>query len=177
MAYSILCQPLEDWECRVLSDAARDDRERLIVAVILGSGLRISEFRALRREDLYPDRGYAVAKNLKRGGTKQVPVTPQAMLLLLSWLAGRHRVGYSSQWWWVILKRVAARAGVSRNVNPRVLRHTFAVRALRSGVDIRSLQAALGHSALAITEQYLKYSDDAGIRAFREHGWMGGTEL
>ena len=67
-----------------------------------------------------------------------------------------------------LVKRVANRAGISRPVSPHVLRHTFAVRAIQSGISLPSLQRILGHDRLETTAIYLNLSPEEAVREFKE---------
>lgn len=168
----LIRRPLDDWEIDALIAAAQNEKERLITYVLLDTGVRITEFRSITPQDLYPSRGILVIRSLKGARPRQVPLTQRSLLALGQWLSTRPKVGFSSQWWWVILGRLGKRAGILREVTPHILRHSMAVSALRRGVDIRSVQLILGHSSLQITEQYLVYVDGTQMRSFRDVGWL-----
>ena len=65
-----------------------------------------------------------------------------------------------------IVKKVADKAGISKPVNPNVLRHNFAVNCIKKGISTRALQSLLGHDRLATTEIYLNLSPEDAIREF-----------
>ena len=58
------------------------------------------------------------------------------------------------QGFWQIVKNYAIRAGLGERVTPHTLRHSFAVRTVESGTDLRSLQQALGHAYVSSTRVY-----------------------
>jgi len=66
-----------------------------------------------------------------------------------------------------MVQNAAFRAGIRRKVTPHLLRHTFATRALRNGVDIATLSRLLGHETLATTARYL-HPDREAIEAMIE---------
>jgi len=152
-------------------------RDRVILELLYGCGLRISEALGLDVDHVHMEDGYIRVKG-KGSHERLVPFGPQAAGVLRCYLAARdarflgnesalflsrcgsrlRKGGFGPR-----LKRYAVRAGLSRRVYPHLLRHSFAVHLLAGHADLRSLQLLLGHSSLATTQRYLAL-DFAALR-------------
>ena len=166
---AVVRMPLEDWEIKALIEACQTPEEYLIIVVLLDTGMRISEWVALRRENIYADRGIITFPSLKKRERKlrQVAMTPDVQRLLVAYFNENEAVIGSRFVWYRRVKAVASRAGIVRMCSPHVLRHSFAVTSLRKGVNIRSVQEAMGHASLAETEKYLVFTEDRAADDFR----------
>jgi integrase/recombinase XerD len=145
-------------------------RDRALLEVLYGCGLRVSELCGLDLPDLDP----AEASLRVRGkGSKQrvVPVGGPALAAVEAWLRGGrpHLVGrrlnaaiflnqrggrLSRVSVWTLLKRCALTAGLAGEVTPHTLRHTYATHLLEGGADLRIVQELLGHADISTTEIY-----------------------
>jgi integrase/recombinase XerD len=153
----------------------RDLRDRALVELLYGAGLRVSEAVGLERGavDLDERLVRAVGKGDKE---RIVPLGRQAVDALRRYLArGRPylerrprpeiflnaRGGALTRGGaFLILRRLAERAGLEpERVHPHLLRHSFATHMLEGGADLRSLQELLGHADLGTTELYTHVSD------------------
>ena len=67
---------------------------------------------------------------------------------------------FSSVWAWKLIKKYARMAGLPDTIHPHTLRHSYAVRMVRSGTDLRSVQMLLGHANLNTTQVYLQFKDE-----------------
>ena len=76
--------------------------------------------------------------------------------------------GISRAGFWKILKGYALQAGISQNVSPHVLRHSFATHLLRGGASLRHVQELLGHATIASTQIYTHISDDQVQETFNK---------
>ncbi|WP_028638454.1 site-specific tyrosine recombinase XerD [Nocardioides sp. URHA0032] len=151
-------------------------RDRALLEVLYGTGARISEAVGLDVDDLdLPDAGEVVGTVLLRGkGGKErlVPVGSYAREAVGSYLVrGRPELvaagkgtpalflnarggRLSRQSAWAVLVKAAERAGVTKDVSPHTLRHSFATHLLDGGADVRVVQELLGHASVTTTQVY-----------------------
>ena len=66
---------------------------------------------------------------------------------------------FLSVWAWKLVKKYARMAGLPDTIHPHTLRHSYAVRMVRSGTDLRNVQMLLGHANLNTTQVYLQFND------------------
>lgn len=174
--------PLEDIER--LIDAPPDSllgvRDRAILEVLYGAGLRISELVGLDVDDVDLEAGNISVRSGKGSKGRVVPTGGHARRAISSYLqrtrpalAGRAQRGttrgalflnarggrLSRQGCWKILKGYAGGAGLGEKVSPHTLRHSFATHMLDRGADIRVVQELLGHASLSTTQVYTLVSD------------------
>lgn len=144
--------------------------DHAILELAYASGLRLSEIRTLRLEQLHLDAGFI---NVIGKGNKErvVPVGSKATDAINKWIAtGRPQLvkpktpaavfitkrgtQFSRITMWLRIKKRVAAAGIERNVTPHMLRHSFATHLLEHGADLRVIQELLGHSSISTTEVY-----------------------
>ena len=162
-------------ECQRLVEAPGAEeklgwRDRALLELAYGAGMRVSELVNLTPADLWMDE--QVVRVFGKGGKERlVPIGRQVMgavsiyqhelrpkldrgktknRLLLN-VRGQplSRVGA-----WGIVKQAAIRAGIAKRVTPHTLRHSFATHLLEGGADLRAVQEMLGHADLATTQIY-----------------------
>lgn len=145
-------------------------RDRAILEVLYGCGLRVSEAAGLNLNSIDYSLGYvrAFGKGKKE---RLVPIGSEALAALGRYLeAGRPRFGPGAAETALFLNRsgtrltdrsimrmldkYVARLAVTVNVSPHVLRHSFATHLLDNGADLRSVQEMLGHESLSTTQIY-----------------------
>ena len=167
-------------EVERLIDAAngatpRSLRDRALVELLYGGGLRVSEAVGLERGgvDLENRTVRCVGKGDKE---RVVPLGGEAVEALRRYLARgrpyldrRHRPelflnaqggGLTRAGAFLIVRRLAAKAGLDpERIHPHLLRHSFATHLLEGGADLRSVQEMLGHADLGTTEIYTHVSD------------------
>lgn len=174
-------------EAEKLIDAAvgstpRQMRNRALVELLYGSGLRISEALGLARSSVDLD-GRLVRVVGKGRKERIVPLGRPSVESVRRYLAlgrphldRRHRPdlflnarggALTRAGAFLILRRLAERAGLDpQRVHPHLLRHSFATHLLEGGADLRSVQELLGHADLATTERYTHVSDRRRVETY-----------
>lgn len=158
-------------------------RNEAIIEMLYGSGLRVSELVNLRISRINFEEGFMLVEG-KGSKERIVPISPRAAQLARLWLLQRNlgkiadgaadilflnRRGsqLTRVMIFYIVKDLAARAGIQRNVSPHTLRHSFATHLLEGGANLRSIQELLGHESLTTTELYV-HLDRRHLRATLE---------
>ncbi|MBQ2540697.1 MAG: site-specific tyrosine recombinase XerD [Paludibacteraceae bacterium] len=145
-------------------------RNRAIIEMLYGSGLRVSELVSLKLSNIYRDEHYML---IEGKGSKQrlVPISPVAEEWFRYWLQERshwpikpgaedfaflNRRGapLTRVMVFTIIKRLCLEAGIRKNISPHTLRHSFATHMLQNGADLRIIQQLLGHEDITTTEIY-----------------------
>jgi integrase/recombinase XerD len=174
----------------VTGDDARARRDRAILEVLYGCGLRVSELVGLSLGDLDldPDRGLlrAFGKGAKE---RVVPVGRLAREALADWLAPAGRGALVPERWarrgdaeavflnarggrlsrqgaWGVVRHYGDRVGLGDRLTPHVLRHSCATHMLDHGADIRVVQELLGHASISTTQVYTKVSTERLRRVY-----------
>lgn len=186
-------QFLRQEEFELLLKAARDERERCILLLMAGAGLRVGEMTAIRAEDINFDKGFLHirAEGAKGERPRTVVLLPPVLDAVKKHLADRAQgwlfPGYKNRHISTvqaerILHSIAERAGLQEvvhagrkgpgryRIHPHLLRHSFAVWSLDSGVPVGDLQDQLGHASLATTGIYLKASPNHRREAYMRSG-------
>ncbi len=145
-------------------------RDRSMLEILYATGLRVSELIGLKLNDIQPDIGCLTAMG-KRSKQRLVPLGEAALDELRRYLQfgrpslgkepsatflflNRSGQGLTRQGFWKIIKRRAREAGISKNIMPHTLRHSFATHLLENGADLRSVQTMLGHADISTTQIY-----------------------
>lgn len=132
----------------------------------------LSGFGGLKKQDiLWQDNAIRVfGKRGPYGSNKPyriVPMTDRVRLVLEAHFMNNETIGISSRAVQKRVSRIARDSGITAKVSCHVLRHTFAVNALKRGVDLRVLQLAMGHSSLDVTQIYLSLRPEEVISGFK----------
>lgn len=150
--------------------ALESDKQRAVVMLAYGAGLRICEACRLRIEDIDAKRMLLHIRNAKRGRERHVMLSARLLKALRAYwkrarplgpylfpgggasgLVTRRAVHHA-------LVKAARRVGITKTVSPHTLRHSFATHLLERGTDLRTLQVLLGHASLRSTMAYLHVS-------------------
>lgn len=146
-------------------------RNRAILETLYSCGLRVSELCNLKLSELYFDEGFI---KVEGKGSKQrlVPISPRAIKEIKYWLPernlGKIKSGFEdyvflARWGNAIsrimvfhlIKELADKAGITKNISPHTFRHSFATHLLEGGANLRAIQCMLGHESIAATEIYM----------------------
>ena len=179
--------PLEPQQCERLLEAPsthRDPalalRDRTLIDVLYGTGLRVSELCGLCVGDY--SRARRELRVLGKGRKQRVvPVPEQVDAALRAYLEERgqsrsadplfpNRRGgpLSDRSVREIVRARCAAAGISRRASPHTLRHSYATHLLDADVDLRSIQELLGHERVATTQRYTHVSAERMARVYRD---------
>ncbi len=157
-------------------------RDAAMLTLLYATGLRVSELVNLDIHALNIEEQLIRVKG-KGGKERLVPVAPVALEIVQRYmttaraefdkhadasaifLSSRGRA-FSRVWFFKILKRYAAEAGLPQSTSPHTLRHSFATHLLHGGADLRVIQEMLGHSSLSVTETYTRVSDPDQKKAY-----------
>jgi integrase/recombinase XerC len=155
--------------------AAFPERDRLMLELLYGCGIRNSELTGINVDDI---RLSAEAILIRGKGKKEryVPFGDSVKAALATYLPERHKVLETSHKHFAallinrrggrlttrsvgrIIKKIAVAKGLSPDVHPHTLRHAFGTHMLEEGADLRAIQELLGHERLATTQRYTQLS-------------------
>jgi integrase/recombinase XerD len=145
-------------------------RNRAIIEMLYGSGLRVSELVNLQLSDIFLQEGYM---RITGKGNKQrlVPMSPEAAKWFDYWMQDRNQlkikpehkdIAFLNRYGrkltramiFTIIKNLAKQVGICKIISPHTLRHSFATHLLQNGADLRVIQQLLGHESISTTEIY-----------------------
>ena len=157
-------------------------RDRALMELVYGAGLRISEAVELRMEELALDSA-AIRVTGKRGKTRWLPIPRFTMPWIERYIEeGRPKLVKSAmaelfistrgkkmtrQNAYMSMQKYARAAGIERKVSPHTLRHTYAVHLLKGGADLRAVQELLGHASISTTQVYTQLDMEEVARKYK----------
>ncbi len=181
----------------IVGDGSPERRDRAMVEVLYGTGLRISELVGLSLGDV--DLDAALLRAFGKGSKERiVPVGRLAHQALAAWLGPEGRGAMEPDRWrsrddseavflnrrggrlsrqgaWGVIKRYGTEIGVGAKLSPHVLRHSCATHMLDHGADVRTVQELLGHASVTTTQIYTKVSTERLWEVYRSaHPRAGG---
>jgi integrase/recombinase XerC len=187
-----LPKPLQIAAARRLADAderageARETwilaRDAAVMALLYGSGLRISEALGLKRRDVpRPGEGDVLVVTGKGNKTRMVPVLQNVLALIADYVAlcphplppdgpifvGARGGALSPRIIQLTMERLRGALGLPDSATPHALRHSFATHLLSRGGDLRAIQELLGHSSLSTTQVYTGIDSERLLEVYR----------
>ncbi len=159
---------------------AEASRDRAIMEVLYGCGLRVSELTQLEMSKVYADEGYLVVRG-KGNKERMVPMSEVSIYEIeryleefRSWLPvkpgcdnilflNRRGGALTRVRIFQIIKDLASAAGIRKNISPHTLRHSFATHLLEGGANLRAIQQMLGHESITTTQIYI-HLDRSSLR-------------
>lgn len=167
------------------SDERLAIRDRAMIEVLYGCGLRISELSGLRVGDIEFEAGFikVIGKGNKQRLVPLGEFARQAIELYLDDPIRRKQPGGGSQTifvnrsgaamsrvgLWKIVRKLVLRAGIAKAVTPHTFRHSFATHLLAGGADLRTVQEMLGHADISTTEIYTQIDQGYIVAEHRRH--------
>jgi len=144
-------------------------RNKAIIETLYGCGLRVSELVNLRLTDIHYGEGFVVVTG-KGNKQRLVPVSSKALKEIDIYKQDRNRLPVihdqnilflnrrgsrlTRAMIFTIIKELAAKAGILKNISPHTFRHSFATHMIEAGADLRAVQEMLGHESILTTEIY-----------------------
>ena len=161
-------QEMEHLLAQTTEDTPKGCRDKAMLELLYATGMRVSELISLRMEDVNLRFGWILCRD--EGRERMIPFGEKAGKALLVYLE-RGRDAFlkkdtetlflncsgapmSRQGFWKIVKHYQETAGISKDITPHTLRHSFAVHLLENGADLRSIQEMLGHADISSTQIY-----------------------
>ena len=144
-------------------------RNKAIIETMYGCGLRVSELVNLRLTDIHYNEEYVIVTG-KGDKQRLVPISKKALKEIDIYKHDRENLtvitdqnilflnrrgkGLTRAMIFTIIKDLAARAGIRKNISPHTFRHSFATHMIEAGADLRAVQEMLGHESILTTEIY-----------------------
>ncbi len=149
-------------------------RDKAMIALMYSCGLRVSELVTLKVSDLFLQEKLVKCKG-KGSKERMVPINDYAISVVTDYmkesrneLLGNKKSGFlflnnkgnviSREYFWKIIKYLALKANITKDIHPHTLRHSFATHLLENGANLRIIQTLLGHSDITTTQIYTHVS-------------------
>lgn len=156
------------------SGAPKELRDKAMMELLYATGIRVSELLSLRLQDVNLKLEYVTCRDGRKERTVPFGSTAREALevylkrsrpklvadcdcqLLFTNCSGEPM---SRQGFWKLLKHYGRQAGLTEEITPHTLRHSFAAHLLNNGADLKSVQELMGHSDISSTQIYMQLSD------------------
>lgn len=157
---------------RMFATAKHNRRDYLVVSMLYATGVRVSELVNIKKSDIDFNRNNI--KVFGKGSKERIVKIPDSFREELKIYT---QVFAADQLLFPLtpstiekdIKRIAARANISKKITPHKLRHTFATHMLQAGSNIVAIQKLMGHSSLSTTQIYMHYSDQELNEEYAKH--------
>ncbi len=151
----------------------KEVRDKAMLELLYATGIRVTELVTLKVTDLNMPMNYIICRD--RSKERVIPFGTAAREALARYLSGARESmladqsedilfvncsgePMSRQGFWKLIKFYAKKAGITADITPRTLRHSFAAHLVENGADLRSVQEMLGHSDISTTQVYANMS-------------------
>lgn len=147
----------------------KEIRDKAMLELLYATGIRVTELINLKTSDVNLSLGYIICRDFSKervipfgnaaknalsrylDGTREIMIEDPTSVYLFANCSGQPM---SRQGFWKLIKAYAKKAGITADITPHTLRHSFAAHLVENGADLRSVQEMLGHSDISTTQIY-----------------------
>lgn len=164
-------------------DTPKEIRDKAMLELLYATGIRVTELITLKTADVNLQMGFIICKDSNK--ERVIPFGNAAKIALIRYLEGTRAAMISDpdseylfancsgqpmsrQGFWKLIKQYASRAGITADITPHTLRHSFAAHLVQNGADLKSVQQMLGHSDIATTQIYRDLNFEQVRRVYKE---------
>lgn len=154
-------------------DTPKEIRDKAMLELLYATGIRVTELISLKVTDVNLQMGFIICRDTDK--ERVIPFGTEAKNALIRYLDGTRDEmidapdseilfancsgqSMSRQGFWKLIKYYAKKAGITDDITPHTLRHSFAAHLVENGADLRSVQEMLGHSDISTTQIYANMS-------------------
>ncbi len=147
----------------------KEIRDKAMLELLYATGIRVTELISLKVQDVNLQMGFIMCRDSNK--ERVIPFGTEARSALLRYLENARNMmvhgansdilfancsgqPMSRQGFWKLIKHYAKKAGITADITPHTLRHSFAAHLVENGADLRSVQEMLGHSDISTTQVY-----------------------
>ena len=158
-------------------------RDKAMLELLYATGIRASELINLDVKDINLRSGVLYCKGTK--GVRTIPVYPSAVVAVSDYIFRMRDLltgpeGSSAlfvnlnggrltrQGFWKIVKSYATEAGITKEITPHTIRHSFALHLLENGASVKDIQTMMGHADISSTQVYVQLMDDRVRQVYQE---------